>query len=102
MIKKGRLVVQPPTAQARPSFRGPSPNEMEDKGHASAPRTLRSRPEVVQSTVKKRKALELDGENGGEIKEKRKTKVYTPHRTLIDRYSCMRYFSADQARPHMI
>jgi len=95
-------VVQPTVAQARPSVRDLSPNEIEGEGQECIPRALRRRPAVGQNVSKKRKAFEFDGENGDEIKEKRKTKVFTLHGALIDRYSCLRYFSADQARPHMM
>ena len=57
------------------------------EGQAHTPRTLRRRPAVGQNASKKRKASEFDGESGNKIKEERKTKVYTPHRTRIDRYS---------------
>ena len=92
-IKHGRLVVQPPVVQAR-SVRGPGPNELEEEARASTSRTRtpRRRPTVGQSFSKKRKALEFDSENEDEGKEVRKSKVYTPHETRIDRYSCVRYF----------
>ena len=55
-----------------------STGEQEDRGEqARPPQTQIRRPAAVRMATKKRKAVESDEESGGEVENRRKTKVYT-------------------------
>ena len=94
------MAVRPTVAQAQPSVRDPSPNETEGEEVAYPPQALIQRPAVVQNVSKKRRIREDDGSSGDEFKEGRKSKVYTSHSALSDRYSCVRFYSGSSATAH--
>ena len=66
---------QPTTAQAGPSLPSTVAEEETGADQARPPRVQRRRP-TARKAAKKRKASELDDENGGEIEKEKKTKVY--------------------------
>ena len=71
-IKKSRVAaVQLTVAQARPSVRDHSPNEIGREVLAHSPRVLRRCPAVSRNASKKRKFLEFGGSSGNETKELR-------------------------------
>ena len=73
------MVVPQTVAQAQPSVRDPSVNEIEREGPVCTPRAPRRRPAVARNTCKRRKSRESDDSSDDEYTIGRKTKVYASH-----------------------